>query len=141
MTMHTSLFRRTLAVLAIVFTLGAAATAFAADENLGAHAGTITVPSGLSKSDVKETLIYTLAGRSWSVKEKTDERVVGYLKHRSNEATVTFVYTESQVDLYCVGYEINKNTGERKRPEQPTGWLNNLKNDLNKKLNQATATK
>lgn len=141
MNLFTQLFRRTAAVLAIVFTLGAALVARAADDNLGASAGNVSVPSGLSKADVKQAIILTLAGRSWSLKDKTDDKVVGYLKHRANEATVTFVYSESSVELYCIGYEVDKKTGERKRPEQPVGWLKFLRGDLTKQLTLASASK
>lgn len=142
MNLFTQLLRRTAAVLALVFTIGAlSATHAAEDADRGAHCGTIGVPEGLSKADVKEAIIYTFAGRAWSIKEKDDEKVVGYLKHRSNEATVTVVYSAEKIDFYCVGYEINKNTGERKRPELPEGWLKFLKGDLNKKLTAASATK
>lgn len=142
MNLFTQLLRRTVAVLAIVFTVGAASVATAAEEaELGSHVGTIGVPEGLSKAEIKEAIVLTFAGRQWSIKERDDERVVGYLKHRSNEATVTVVYSAEKVDFYCVGYAINKNTGERRRPEIPEGWLKFLKGDLNKKLTAASALK
>jgi len=119
----------------------APATRLAADEDLGQAAGTVSVPSGLSASDVKDVIVGTLIGREWGVKSKADDRIVGYLKHRSNEATVTLIYDSSTITLYCVGWEINKKTGERKKPEQPDGWLKNLRNDLNKNLTKAISLK
>ena len=34
------------------------------------------------------------------------------------------------VEIHCVGWKINKKTGERKKPEQPEGWLENIQADL-----------
>lgn len=120
-------------------------TAAAAPAPLGTERGeffaTVEVPSGLTANEVKEAIIMTLAGREWGVKERTDTQVVGYLKHRSNEAKVTLIYTTEKVDIYCVGWAIKKSTGERKGPEQPKGWLKYLQGDLTKKLNTAITTK
>jgi hypothetical protein len=77
-----------------------------------------------------------LAARQWNIREKADGRVAGYLKHRSNEATVTLVYDATKVDVYCVGWAIDKKTGERKKPEQPKGWLKNIQSDLTKVFNR-----
>jgi hypothetical protein len=118
---------------------------FAASNPLGDERGqffaTVEVPSGLGANVVKDAIIAALAGREWGVKERTDSHVVGYLKHRSNEAKVTLVYTTEKVDIYCVGWAINKKTGERKEPEQPTGWLKRLQGDLTKNLNSALIAK
>lgn len=137
----TRLLQRSLFAVVLGLAFCAASQASAAAEGPGTPAGSVAVPNGLSKSEVKETIIMTLAGRGWAIQEKTDEKVVGYLKHRANEATVTLVYDDKTVELFCVGYEINKKTGERKKPELPNGWLNFIRNDLTKKLNQLTATK
>jgi hypothetical protein len=93
----------------------------------------------LTTERVQEVAVQTLIGREWAVDSKSTGEVVGYLKHRSNEALVTLKYDATKVDIYWVGYEINKKTGERKKPEQPTGWLNNIKKDLAKRLTQAPA--
>jgi len=142
--MNSQLFplRRLFWFAACLLSLSAFATsARAAEADLGKPAGSVTVPPGLSKSEVQDAIVSVLQAREWGVKEKADDRVVGYLKHRSNEATVTLIYTESSVELYCVGYEINKKTGERKGPEQPEGWLKNLKGDLTKYFNRAATQK
>jgi hypothetical protein len=136
-----SCFRRSLLLVAGLFSLGLVAQSRAADTNLGMPAGSVAVPTGLSKSDVQQAIIATLAGRGWSIQEKNGEKVVGYLKHRSNEATVTLLFDDKKVDLFCVGYEIDKSTGVHKKPEMPNGWLGNIRTDLNKRMNQATAKK
>lgn len=124
---------RLFTVLAVLLALGSVTPASAADD-YGTLVATIPAPDGVSAGGIKNAIVSTLAGRLWTVTEKSEEKVVGYLKHRSNEATVTFLVKGDSIELYCAGYEINKNTGERKRPEQPTGWLNNLRKDLAKQL-------
>lgn len=129
-------------VAAFVLVVGATTAARAQDDaGPGQFVAAIDVPAGLSKEDVQGTIVMVLSSRAWALKAKEDGKVVGYLKHRSNEATVTLTYDDKKISLYCVGYEINKKTGERKKPELPNGWLNNIKGDLNKRLNQATAQK
>jgi hypothetical protein len=140
---------RLLAILA-VFLIAAAPFTRAAEnesadanipEELGQQVGTIAVPAGISKTEVKDAIIAALSGRQWGVKSANDERVVGYLKHRSNEAKVTFVYSATNIEMYCVGWQISKRTGIREKPELPKGWLNNLRNDLTKHFNRAVTTK
>jgi hypothetical protein len=109
----------------------------ATDDSLGTLFATVSVPPNVSAAAVQEAIITTLSGRKWGVRSKTDDRVVGYLKHRSNEAKVTLVYSPAQVEIHCVGWKINKKTGERKKPEQPKGWLENIQSDLVVNLNHA----
>ncbi len=129
--------------------LAAFATAFfaqskavAADEaDLGQPAGSVAVPEGLSAKEVQGAIIASLIGRQWTVQSKTDERVIGYLKHRSNEATLTLVYDATKIELYCVGWAINKKTGERQKPEQPEGWLKFIRGDIAKNLARSLVNK
>jgi hypothetical protein len=137
----TRLLQKSLLVAAFGLVFFVAPQASAQPANAGTPVGSLVVPNRLTKDDVKDVVIMSLAGRGWGIQEKTDGKVVGYLKHRSNEATLTIIFDEKHVDLFCVGYEINKKTGERKKPELPNGWLNYIRGDLTKKLNQATATK
>lgn len=128
------------AIATLLFTVLPAA-AQTAENELGESAWTLSVPSGLSASDVQNAIITALAGRQWNLKSKSDGQVVGYLKHRSNEATVTFVYDTTKIECFCVGWEINKKTGVRKGPEQPRNWLKNLQGDTTKNLTLATVGK
>jgi hypothetical protein len=66
---------------------------------------------------------------------------VAYLKHRSNEATLTLVYSATKVDLFCVGWKIDKNTGAHLKPEQPAGWLKYIREDLGRLLLQESSAK
>lgn len=123
------------------FWLGAFALASrAADEGLGVPVGTITVPEGFKASEVKAVLVTSLVAREWSVKEQTGDRVVGYLNHRGNEATITLVYDAKQIVMHCVGWKTDRN-GQRVKPEMPDGWIKNLQKDIPKRLVRAGATK
>jgi hypothetical protein len=139
MNMLKMLFGRTLlvAALALCFVRVQAAES----SELGQSAGTITVPAGLSKAQIRDAIVAAFAGRQWGVTSKTDDRVVGYLKHRTNEATVTMIFDEQRVEMYCVGWQVHKTTGAREKPEQPKGWLNNLRADLTKHLNRTASSK
>jgi hypothetical protein len=114
---------------------------FAAASEVGEAAGSVPVPAGISHATVQDAIVKALLGRQWEVQSKGDDRVVGYLKHRSNEATLTFICSETKVDLFCVGWQINKKTGAREKPEQPKGWLNYIRTDLSKILNRPAAAK
>ncbi len=139
--MKTLAFRLRFALwVAALVVLIPARSAFAASE-LGEAAGSVTVPAGVSKAAVQDAIVKALLGRQWDVKSKDSDKVVGYLKHRSNEATVTLVYSETKVDIFCVGYQIDKKTGAREKPEQPKGWLNNIRADLGKILNRPAESK
>lgn len=111
-----------------------------ADDDLGPLADTLYVPDGATREDCKEVVAYSLAARGWTVRERTDERVIGYLKHRGNEAIATFILRDDTIEFYCLGYAIDKN-GNRKKPEQPRGWIGNLTRDINKRLGMRAATK
>lgn len=136
------LTRRSLVAVAFALLLSQFPAAGAlADNDLGQSAGAVVVPSGVTASEVQDAIVMALSGRQWGIKAKTDERVVGYLKHRSNEATVTLIYNNSKIDLYCVGWQIDKKTGAREKPEQPKGWLKNLQVDITKNLNRTITNK
>jgi hypothetical protein len=98
----------------------------------GELVATVQVPAGFTTAEVQEGVMATLLGRNWGVKSKEDGRVIAYLKLRSNEAKVTLVYDTAKVDIFCVGWEIDKKTGVREKPEQPTRWLDKIQADLTK---------
>ena len=129
------------ALAAMLFTWAVAMVGAAESSDLGQAAGSVAIPSGLSRSQVQTAAEQALIGRQWEVKSKSDERVVGYLKHRSNEATLTLVLTDKQVEIFCVGWQVSKSTGVREKPEQPTGWIKYIKGDLTKILTRAAGAK
>lgn len=136
--------RASLLLAALVLPLALVTPAQAGFEDIketGDLIATVPVPAGFTAAEVQEAIVATLLGRQWGVKSKEDGRVIGYLKHRSNEAKVTLVYDASKVELYCIGWEIDKKTGIREKPEQPKGWLKNIQGDLTKNFNRITTQK
>ena len=129
------------AVLFFIFALIPAVGFSAEAIDLGQPAGSVMVPAGFSRAQVQTIVEKALLGRQWEVKSKADDKVVGYIKHRGNEATLTLVISDKQVDLFCVGWQINKKTGVHEKPEQPTGWLKYIRGDMAKLLAKAPATK
>lgn len=134
-------FLRRCAFWAAAFSLFIPAVSAAVESELGEAAGSVLVPAGVSRANVQEAIVKALLGRQWDVKSKSSDRVVGYLKHRSNEATLTLIYSDTKVDLFCVGWQIDKKSGAREKPEQPKGWLNYIRSDLGKILNRPAASK
>lgn len=132
---------RRCAFLALALVLVAAPLPAATDPELGEPAGTVLVPEGKSSAAVQDAIVQALLGRQWEVKQKGSDRVVGYINHRSNEATLTLIYSTAKVELFCVGWQIDKKTGKREKPEQPKGWLNNIRTDLGKILNRPASSR
>ena len=132
---------RSCAFLASALVLLSAPLSAADDPELGVAAGTVLVPEGKSATEVQDAIVHALLGRQWEVKQKGSDRVVGYLKHRTNEATLTLIYSTTKVELFCVGWQIDKKTGRREKPEQPKGWLNNIRTDLGKILNRPASSR
>jgi hypothetical protein len=124
-----------IAVAAFCFSVGSVR---AADpQPAGQLAYTIPVPTGkLSLKQVHDVVLAAAVGRAWGVKEDTNDKIVIYLNHRKNEATVTFLITDKDITAYCEGYATD-GKGHRKGPEQPKGWLKYLQEDITKGLNKA----
>lgn len=129
------------AFLAAVFTVCFLRVGAAESSELGQSAGSLAVAAGVSKSEVRDAIVAALTARGWELVSKTDDRVVGHLTHRSNEATLTMIYDESKVDFFCVGWQINKKTGAHEKPEQPKSWIKYIKEDIPKFLKRAAGKK
>jgi hypothetical protein len=132
-----------LLVAAILLPFASVSKLLATDaiEGRGELVATIPVPADLTAPQVTEAIVNTLIGRQWGVKSRDGDAVVGYLKHRSNEAKVTLTFDSSNVQLYCIGWQIDKKTGVREKPELPKGWLKNIQADLVKNFNRAATLK
>ena len=128
---------RFLAALAVV--LGFLSAPVSAAEK-GEPVGTLIVPDGLSSDEIKEAIALSFAGRGWTIKDKTSKEVVGHINQRGNEAFLYVAYTKKEINLRCEGWEVSK-TGERKKPEIPKGWVDNIKKDITKRMNMKAATK
>ncbi len=104
---------------------------------MGPLAFTIPVPEGrVSLKQVHAAVLQGALGRQWGVKQDTEAKVIIYLLHRKNEATVTFLISEKSVEAYCVGYAVDE-SGNREKPQQPERWLKNLRQDITKRINEA----
>ena len=127
-----------LTATAILFFFFSAALMRGADAApAGIPAFRIEVPgTKLSVQEVHNIVMAASVQRQWGVKEDTAEKIVIYLSHRKNEATVTYLFSEKHIQAYCEGFATD-GKGTRKGPEQPTGWLTRLKNDITKSLNLA----
>jgi hypothetical protein len=131
----TSLFTR-IALVAAAFCF-VAGSSRADQPPVGQLAYTIQVPTGtLTLQQVHDIVRAAAVGRGWGVKEDATDKIVVYLNHRKNEATVTFLVTEKDITAYCEGYATD-GKGVRKGPEQPKSWLKYLNEDITKGLNKA----
>lgn len=132
-----ALLRATATLLAL---LGWMAVAPLHAAESGTPVGTVVVPAGLKLAEVREVVVVSLVQRNWTVKQKADDRAVGYLNHRGIEATLTLTFDTSQVSLFCEAWKVDK-AGRRLKPDMPDGWIANMKKDVTKRLNLAAAKK
>jgi hypothetical protein len=103
----------------------------------GIQVGMVPVKSGVTLAKVQDLIAVTLTGREWDVKEKANGHVVGHIKHRSNEAVLTLVYDADYIKIYCEGWKIDKKTGSHLKSQLPEDWIQNIRNDLSKRLAEA----
>jgi hypothetical protein len=87
---------------------------------------------------VQDLITAVLLAREWEVREKANGHVVGHIKRRSSEAVLTLVYDAELIQMYCEGWKIDKQSGAHLRPELPTGWIENIRNDLTERLAMAS---
>lgn len=135
--LRTSVCAAFLAIAAVAFAALVPMPAPNRTAEMGPLAFTIPVPEGkVSLKQVHPAVLQGAIGREWGVKQDTETKVIVYLLHRKNEATVTFLISEKSVEPYCVGYAVDK-SGNRTKSEQPEGWLKNLRQDITKRINEA----
>lgn len=130
-------------VLSCVLATSAAtlpARAIDKSEIAGQFMNTVSVPDGLTIDEVRNTVALALAGRTWQIKAKEEDHVIGYLNHRGRAVTLTLVFDTNEISIYSDGWTVNKE-GERKKPDPAAGWVANITKDLNKMLGVAAATK
>ena len=123
---------RAVMVTALVSLFCLAAPARAAEEAAQSF-GIVSVPSGLSHKEVKATIVETLLARSWTIQDKSDDKIVGQYIQRENEATLTLKYDTKQIEVFCSGHS--------RRGGPPTRWIDYIKKDLNVYLNRAAINK
>ncbi len=91
--------------------------------------GMMVMPKGVTAKQVKVAIVAALTNRKWLVKSADDSTVVGYLKHRGYDATLTFRYDENEIEIISDSFRIDSD-GKRLERRNPTVWINNLKNDI-----------
>jgi hypothetical protein len=138
--MSSCTLRTRLGLASIVAAFVLATVGLRADElPAGVLAFSIEVPEGkLSTKEVHDVVVAASTDRGWEVKVDAAEKVVIYINKRKREATVTYLISDKQVQAFCDGYVTDGN-GNRKGPEQPSGWLKNLNGDITKGLGKASA--
>ncbi len=128
---------RFLAVFAMAFGL---LTSFATAAEKGETVGLLIVPDGLKAEEIKEAIVVSFIERGWTVKEKSNSKVVGHINQRGNEAFLTLTFDKKEINLTCEGWKVSK-TGERQKPELPKSWIEYIKKDVTKRMNLKASTK
>ena len=105
----------------------------------GIQVGWLHLAGGLDSVRIRDMITDVLLAREWEVKESSDDHVVGHIKHRSSEAVLALVFDSRQIRLYCEGWKIDKQSGTHIKPQLPDSWIENIKEDLNLRLQQASA--
>jgi hypothetical protein len=104
----------------------------------GTQVGTLRLANGMDSARVQDLICGVLFAREWEVKEKANDHVVGHIKHRSSEAVLTLVFDSELIQIYCEGWKIDKKSGSHIKPQLPDGWIENIRDDLTKRLAQTS---
>lgn len=138
---HALLVRLAAVLLAAIGLFSASALAADASASApGPQVGTVAIPAGYAKKDVRELIALCLTAREWSVKDKSDDYVVGYLNHRGVEATLTLSFDDKLVTLNCDAWKVDK-AGKRLKPDDAKTWVANIKKDLAIRFAKAAGAK
>lgn len=104
----------------------------------GKQVGVVRVYGKMDPMQIQDAIAITFRDRGWDITENADDHVVGHIKQRNLEAVCTVVYDTDFVQLYCEGWKIDKKTGAHLDPSLPNGWIDNIRQDLTKRLGQAS---
>ncbi len=100
----------------------------------GTPAGTIAVPDGLDRADVRHAIVEGSSVRGWLVKSQDDGKIVVTYQKSSWIAKLTLIYDRAQIDFYS-------DSTRNGKPKLPKSWIDNLKDDITQKLRAAKAMK
>jgi nitrite reductase/ring-hydroxylating ferredoxin subunit len=81
-------------------------------------ADTWVVPANLSEAQIRKALVNALVGRNWIVKSDQPGQLVGYQSNPKREATVTFTYSASAIEVAWHAALFNKKTGAYTRADR-----------------------
>lgn len=99
----------------------------------GQHAATVQVPDSLGLPDIQQAIFIAATGRGWTVKERTEGRIVLFLEQRGWRSTLTLLYSATEVNVYSDSGKTDSN-GRIKKQEIPASWVKFLKQDITKQL-------
>lgn len=92
--------------------------------------GSVEVPDGVVKEQVRKAIFVAATDRGWTIRDKSSEgKVVLHLESGKWISTVVLTYDKSEVKIY----HTSKKGGKPKIPD----WLGYLKKDIAKNLNAA----
>lgn len=86
------------------------------------------VVSADSPEEVKEAIIESGQYRGWKMKESNDGVIIGYINVKGQIANIQITYTKNSVIIMYLSNENNT------APKRYTRWINNLKQDIQRKL-------
>jgi hypothetical protein len=98
-------------------------------ENYNRNPLTVSVSPSLSPEEVEAVAAAALAGRKWTVVERSPQRVVGALVHRDFDAKVVLEVEGTLIRILSESSYKSPSTGQFE-PAIPKGWLKNLQKDL-----------
>jgi hypothetical protein len=120
--------------------LSASTPAAQASPDQGVPEGMLTVAPGASARQVKEAIVMALQGRHWTVESADGSSVVGFLKHRDYEATLTFQYDANTITITSDSYRVD-GSGRHVEEAIPSRWIKYLKKDIPRFLAKRMAAK
>ena len=119
---------RFLSFLSLVGFLAAGSLSRAADvSDYGTPAGAITVPNGITVTEVQKCIIESAIGRGCSLRTRDEEKIVITLTQEKWSSTLTLLYSVKDVQFFS-------KTTKSGKPKLPEYWLKYLKQDINAKL-------
>lgn len=102
---------------------------------------TVGIPLGVNQDAVSKAMHETFTGRDWKVDGQTRNSVTGTLKHKNYTTVVTMESTGRTVLIYVKdSQKIDTKDGVPVTvPEVPVGYVDNLRKDLDTRLQRALA--
>lgn len=99
----------------------------------GVLAESLVVPDSLSPEVVQRAILVAGVGRGWTIKDKTDGKVVLFLEHGGWRSTLTIAYDGRLVNIFSNSAKLNRN-GVPKKYAVPENWVKYIKQDINAQL-------
>ncbi len=122
-------------LFSVSFALGLITAAHAADDaDYGALWGSVIIPDGLGKDDVKKGTLMAAAGRGWVIKDKSSsDKIILFREEGAWVSNVVLTYDKTEMKIY----HKSAKGGKSREPS----WLKYLKQDIQKNLTVASISK